>query len=237
MLQTYLEKCAWFTVVISGFVIAGLLIGKSYNEWQKSPFSTTITTHPIEKLDFPTVTVCPPRGSNTALNHDLMQADNDSLTDNDRKNSNNAAYQIFMEPFHLEYNHNMLAAVNPRNVKKMFDGLQSTPKPYGGSGFEILMWDDNGTIETPWYGQPFDETHYKIDKHHQMVLEFPEDLAEQIGSGFLVIEIEVDTRDRKKVGLSMLSIRRVQDLSCSKTMMDLHGTKGRSFVKTKLVVI
>ena len=194
MLQTWLEKCVWFTVVISGFVIAGLLIGKSYNEWQKSPFSTTITTHPIEKLDFPTVTVCPPRGSNTALNHDLMEADNESLTENDRKYLRNAAYQIFMEPFHLEYISDMLASVNPKNIKKMFDGFQSTPKPYGSNGFEILIWDNNGTIETPWYGQPLDETYYKTDKQHHIVLKFPEDLAEQIGSGSLVIEIETDTR-------------------------------------------
>ena len=181
-------------MVIAGFVIAGLLIGKSYHEWQKSPFSTTITTHPIEELEFPIVTVCPPKGSNTAINHDLMKADNESLTENDRKNLSNAAYEIFMAPYHLDYIEHMLAAANPENIGKMFDGFQSIPKPYCGSGFEILMWDNNGTIETPWFGQTFDETYYKTDKHHHYVLEFPEDLAEQIGSGRLVVEIEVDTR-------------------------------------------
>merc|ERR1711952_594555 len=76
----------------------------------------------------------------------------------------------------------------------MVDGFQSIPKPYGGSGVEILMWDNNGSIETPWFGQNFDETYYKTDKHHHYVLEFPEDLSDQIGSGSLVVEIEVDTR-------------------------------------------
>ena len=90
-------------MVIAGFVIASLLIGKSYREWQKSPFSTTITTHPIEELEFPIVTVCPPKDSNTALNHDLMKANNDSLTENDRKNLSNAAYEIFMERYHMDY--------------------------------------------------------------------------------------------------------------------------------------
>ena len=122
-----------------------------------------------------------------------MKADNDSLTDDDRKNLSNAAYQIFMEPFHMKYINDMLASTNPKNIKTMFDGFQTAPKPYGGNGFEILMWANNGTIETPWYGQPFDETYYKTDKHHHMVLEFPEDLVQQVGSGSLVIEIEVDT--------------------------------------------
>ena len=143
-----LEKCIWVTVVIVGFVVAGLLIGKSYDEWQKSPFSTTITTHPIKELDFPNVTVCPPKGSNTALNHDLMKADNDSLTDDDRKNLNNAAYQIFMEPFHMKYIKDMLASANSKNIKTIFDGFQSAPKPYGGNGFEILMWANNAL---QWY--------------------------------------------------------------------------------------
>ena len=129
-----------------------------------------------------------------------MRAVNETLTDSDRKNLSNAVYETFLEPFHIEYIEKMLASANPDNIKKMFDGFQSIPKPYGGSGFEIQMWDTNGTIETPWFRQPYDENYYKTDKHHHMVLEFPEDLAEQIGSGLLVIEIEVDTRQAEEEG-------------------------------------
>ena len=128
--QSKVAKCAWALTVCGGFIIAGLLIGKSYHEWQKSPFSTTITTHPIEELDFPIVTVCPPKGSNTALNHDLMKADNESLTANDRKNLSNTAYEIFMEPFHMQYIEHMVAFANLENLDKMVDGFLSIPKPY-----------------------------------------------------------------------------------------------------------
>ena len=48
------------------------------------PVSTSITTRPIADLDFPTVTVCPSKDSLTALNYDLMKADNNSLTEQDR---------------------------------------------------------------------------------------------------------------------------------------------------------
>ena len=73
-------KIAWVIIVAICFSIAIFMIAGSYKEWQDSPVSTTITTHPITELDFPTVTVCPPRGSNTALNHLLEKIKNVNFT-------------------------------------------------------------------------------------------------------------------------------------------------------------
>ena len=67
------------------FIGAGTLISQSYKDWQENPVSTSITTHPIEDLDFPIVTICPPKGSNTALYHDLVKAGNGSLSDGEKK--------------------------------------------------------------------------------------------------------------------------------------------------------
>ena len=61
-------RAAWVAIVIACFAIAVSMIISSEKEWQESPVSTTITTHPITELQFPAVTVCPPRGSNTAVN-------------------------------------------------------------------------------------------------------------------------------------------------------------------------
>ena len=68
-----------------GFSTAFYLINDSYVDWQASPIATSISTHPISELEFPTVTVCPPENSNTALNYDLMRAINITLTDKDRQ--------------------------------------------------------------------------------------------------------------------------------------------------------
>ena len=65
-------KAFWLLVVAIGFSFSIYLINHSYVEWKASPITTSISTHPISKLDFPNVTVCPPEGSNTALNLDLM---------------------------------------------------------------------------------------------------------------------------------------------------------------------
>ena len=83
--QTKSAKIIWFLVVCLGFIAAGILIGKSYKDWQKNPIATSITTHPIDDLDFPVVTVCPPKGTDTALYHDLVKAGNGTLSEKDRK--------------------------------------------------------------------------------------------------------------------------------------------------------
>ena len=100
LFQTRSVKLLWLIVVCLGFIGAGILIGKSYKEWQDSPVATSITTHLIDDLDFPMVTVCPPEDSNTALYHDLAKVGNQSLSDNHRQTLKEAAFKIFMETPH-----------------------------------------------------------------------------------------------------------------------------------------
>ena len=78
-------KAIWVAIVVACFAIAVYMINSSYEEWQESPVSTTITTHPITELEFPTVTVCPPRGSNTALNHLLEKVKDVNFSEVERE--------------------------------------------------------------------------------------------------------------------------------------------------------
>ena len=193
--QTKAGKIAWALVVCFGFIAAGYLIGKSYLAWQDSPVATSISTYPINDLAFPTVTVCPPRGSNTALNHDLIKLENSSLTEAERKHLKYGVYETFMAPSHEAYMRNMLSFANKKNLPQMLKGYHSTPKPYGTNGFEIIMWDNSGTYQTPWFGENFQEDYYKLGHNHHIVLEFPENLPALVGEGSLVIDLEVDTRE------------------------------------------
>ena len=43
------------------------LIGKTTKEIEDDPFSTAITTHLIDELDFPLIIICPPERTNTQL--------------------------------------------------------------------------------------------------------------------------------------------------------------------------
>ena len=178
--------------------MAGILIGKSYKTWQEYPITTSIATHPIDDLDFPVVTICPPKDSNTALYPDLVQAGNGTLSERDKATLKGSAFRIFMEQTHKEYVNKMLPMLYMGNMDQVLKGFHSLPNPYNqANSFEIKMWNINGTITTPWFGEDFVEDYYKEDREFFMVLQFPDDIKEQIGSGTLIIELEVDTREEK----------------------------------------
>ena len=77
-----IARLFWILVVIAGFLGAGVIIHQSFDNWAKSPVTTTIETLPITEITLPKVTVCPPRNTYTNLNYDLMMNENKTL-DND----------------------------------------------------------------------------------------------------------------------------------------------------------
>ena len=197
MLQAPLIKLAWGCFVFLGFLSATFLIHQSYSDFKNSPVVTSVKTKPIDDLPFPKVTVCPPRGSNTALNYDLMRADNESLTQEMRANLSREAKRIF-DPCgpHQQNMEYMLASANEENIKQVVDGFQTFPKPYN-TGFEVRLWNDKGTITTPWFGQEYNETYFLEDKEYHLVLEIPDNVKQYIGDGKLVVEIEVDVQEEE----------------------------------------
>ena len=67
------SKVFWIFVVVCGFISPFVLIDRSFEAWQKSLIATYIETFPISKVSFLRVTVCPPKGTNTALNYDQRE--------------------------------------------------------------------------------------------------------------------------------------------------------------------
>ena len=65
---------------------------------------------------------------------------------------------------------------------------------------EIKTSDVGKTIQTPGFHSLFDNDFYKDDRYYRCSLHFPEDLAEQVGTGSLVIEIDIDIREINIMG-------------------------------------
>ena len=192
-----MAKISWFIAVLTGFFGASYLIGNSYHDWQKSPILTTITTHPLDDLDFPAVTVCPPQGSNTALNYDLMQL-NDSLSEKKKRELKNVIWKSLVEKPHRDFAMRMVAATGKANLRKTFEGHYSVAEPYGESGEEFRVWDTNGSIQSENFKGNYSKSAFKTDRDVHVVLELPDDIEEQVGSdGSLVIELEADIRQAK----------------------------------------
>ena len=92
----------------------------------------------------------------------------------------------------------MVAVANQENMIQTLRGFLSVPRPYAGKrGFEIRMWDHNGSWHTPWFGEEHDPNYYEEDKYYNLVIDIPKNLSVQIGSGSLVIQLEVDTREEE----------------------------------------
>ena len=174
-------------MVVVCFTIAGLLISKSYYAWQDAPVSTSITTLPISDLDFPTVTVCPPKDSHTALNYDLMKADNNSLTEQDRGRLKDVVKEILVLSL-MDDVQEMQANLNKESAVQMLKGYQTLPKAYGLGKFEITLLGESGSHRTPGFGESYQEDYHNHDKDQHFILELPQSALS------LRLQLEVDTR-------------------------------------------
>ena len=185
-------------MVVLGFLTAFYLINSSYSMWLQSPVSTSIETKSIADLDFPTITICPPKGSHTALNYDLMKANDTSLTKEDTDKLENEIYRSVIKQSHQEYIRTMVVAANKENIKQIYKGFQSFPKPLAdNSGFDVKMWNNNGTWQTPWFEGEYKTGYHEENRHYYVSLQLPMNLKEQIHSGSLVIQLEVNTREEE----------------------------------------
>ena len=171
---------------------AFVLINNSYSEWQKSPISTSITTFPLDDLDFPTITVCPPKGSNSALYPDLVKADNNSLSEDDRQQLM-VSIKDMVKTSTLDFASNVLATTNPENLESLSKGFQSFPSQYE-DGFEIKVGGVEGSIKSPRFGESYHKNDFKVDKSIHIILDL-QPAIQNPGTGTMVVELEVDTRE------------------------------------------
>ena len=199
--KSRLLRLLWTAIVLTAFSVALKLISNSYIDWSEDPVSTSVSTHPIEKLAFPNVTVCPPKGFNTALNYDLMKTKNISLSNATRKDLVDEAKNALLNDSYIDFNKLMVAVANPHNLRKMYNKLQSLPQPHGKDGFEVRMWSPSGNISTPWFGNKegnnftWDPIFYRTDHTYHYVLDMSTVKAASIEDGAVfVVNLDVDTR-------------------------------------------
>ena len=140
------------------------------------------------------MTICPPKDSNTALYYDLVKAGNKTLSDRDRTTLKEVASQTLLVQSHMEYVKNISILTHMGNMDQVLQGFHALPKPYN-PGYQIKFWNNNGTITSPWFKGDYVEEYYKEDREFHLVLELPEEIAYQVGSGSLKVKLEVDTRE------------------------------------------
>ena len=164
----------------------------SYVDFENSPIILSMKTKPITNLGFPTVTVCPPRGSKTLKNFDLMRAKNFSFSSDDRITLLDAVDQSFdrFSP-HLAYVFLMEAISNKENIESLYNLAQSFPMPCGETCFKLSLWGSEGQIFAPrsdvgyFRGQT-------SDKEIQITLDPARNLSQSVEKWILIIDLELE---------------------------------------------
>ena len=192
-----LVRFLWLFVVLIGFSGAGILIHQSFSSWAASPISTTIQTVPISDLDFPNVTVCPPKKSFTSLNPDLVMSKNMTF---DLKKRHEVADSIVDTVFFANYEpkyKEFLEYRGQQKLKDLYSGvskivLPSHKKMPNNVTYRVYNYDTqalNGSISTPYFRKPFDNNTFELTLIMQAFIYVPDKI--QKGSK-IVLDFEYD---------------------------------------------
>ena len=182
--KSRVARYPWAAIVVACFGFAIHMITSSYKEWQESPVSTTITTHPITELEFPRVTVCPPRGSNTAVNHLLEKVKDVNFTERKRQELVAISREIFLEIPNRKHAEEMTELLSTENMRSIADGQTSLPEVDNEGMIIMKSSDPEGSFTSPGFGN----AGYKGDFFSKP--KFLHYMIEMVGEGELVISFQ-----------------------------------------------
>ena len=180
--KAVLVKLFWFFIVLAGFFYSVYLIQNSFLDWEESPFGTTEETVSIRQVEFPKVTVCPPRGSHTALNYYLEKSKATKLSEGQKKELVELAGKLVEERESWEIMMDNLEFREEGKFRNWYEGkspvafqferirlppsvIQTMETQMSGDNPDMVYSNNfrmdtkiaSGSLETPWFGETFDE--------------------------------------------------------------------------------
>ena len=190
-------KILWTISVILSFSLAVVLINISFANWAAQPVSSVISTHSVRNLKFPNVTICPPKGSNTALNYDLLRL-RKTFNTSEKEQMVDDVRAIFTENARQGYFTDLLQVVGLENLKRIYQGFQTMPTHLNGTGFKVKLSGSAGEISTPSL------KYYPIMLY---VLTFPDNLDQLVGKpGKLILELQIATEGKQDIKVEYISV-------------------------------
>ena len=221
----------WLIVVIAGFTGAGIMINQSFSSWANSPISTTIETLPIREIDFPNVTVCPPRNSFTSLNPDLVSARNITFDEEKRKELLDyvpyATYDVTYNANDREYEEFLEGQRKYRGISKLelTKNMFSTKKQY-----DFFTTSPIGSFSTPYFGEPYNVSLIDCELVTWVHIYVPENLT--VGSKIIVdLDYDVNDDDDFDIYLAGKKTRNSTSYSRITKIVYLDKTKKKSSEK------
>ena len=153
-------RLAWILVVIGGFSAAGYMIFSSFKSWKDNPVTTTIETLPISEITFPNVTVCPPKGTSTNFNFDLLQSEKMKINDEGRNKLTEYAIEVIQEDFYRDMINKMDIVVEENKYYNWYHDITKLRLPTlnakGQIKYQIWTKATSGTVNSKYFGDKFD---------------------------------------------------------------------------------
>ena len=205
-----LVRLFWICVVIAGFTGSFILIHQSYTGWEESPISTTIETLPISDIDFPNVTVCPPKNSFTSLIPDLVRSRNITFTEEQGKTLsefiNDALYEANANAKYAEFSA-YRKNTGAETYVNSYAGVSNISLPYIDHtndnkfyGFQTAAL--SGSFSTPYFGQPFDDSKFEQEFESEVYIYVSQQIPD---GGYLFVDIEYDIGELSKSEYVLIS--------------------------------
>ena len=130
-------RVTWVLIVIACFSIGISLIDKAFYSWATTPIITTVDTRPISEVIFPEITVCPPTGTDTALNIDLEATKGLELNEEERE-------ELIWEMVGNVHNEHIDSLAKEQNIFFPLDRIKKDYSAHGARSpcifVEIYQW-------------------------------------------------------------------------------------------------
>ena len=132
-----LVRCTWTIIVVACFSYSTYLIYDAFHSWESSPVETTVLTKPIEQVILPEITLCPPPGTNTALNLDLVTAEGVELSETQRENLTLAALENLHNSSINRFIEEQASFHSLQSIQDVYEGLQQMLYAFTVPGFSF----------------------------------------------------------------------------------------------------
>ena len=154
--------------------------------------STTITTQPINELQFPEVTVCPPRESNTVITHALNKVKSVNFTKDERERVKNLTNEMFLDIPNKKYAEQIAELLSIENIRSIGKSQAKMPEVDHQGVITMSSSALEGSYRTPGFGDSdYHGDFYKKSQSLHFILDLPYDIRDMVGdSDAFVISVQ-----------------------------------------------
>ena len=123
--RLFIERVLWVVVIIIAIYIAAFFSIKAYVNWQENPVLTSVGTtgYPIEKVEFPSITICAQGSAKEVVDAALFKQFDDYLKTKDKVFANLTPDEV------IQYGQSFLADKYPgaKFPPNQLVGMMSSP--------------------------------------------------------------------------------------------------------------